>query len=77
MKRKLLLLGGIVALIAPIAFWLYISSLACAFATNATNCGPSLGAFWDQEFLQIAALPWAISLGCFWGVKKSDAGKQT
>ena len=63
--RILLLLTGIIALVAPVLFWGYLAGFKCAYNLSNSNCGISLNNFWDWEFLEISALPWAISLGCF------------
>ena len=49
-----------IALVGPILLWAYMVAMACAFVTNASGCGVDLSDFWDDEFLWIAVLPWAI-----------------
>ncbi len=63
MKFLLYLLAA-VAFIAPVLFWAYIAAMACAFVTNSNNstCGVELSDFWDEEFPQIAIVPWAFGM---------------
>ncbi len=63
MKILLYLLPA-VAFIGPILFWAYLSAMACACVTNSNNgsCGVELSDFWDEEFPQIAIVPWAFGL---------------
>ena len=63
MKILLYLLAAI-AFIGPILFWAYLSAMACAFVTNSNNgaCGVELSDFWDEEFLEVALVPWIIGV---------------
>lgn len=64
MKILLYILGAI-AFVGPLLFWGFISEMACGYNLSNSSCGASLGDFFDWEFLNIAALPWAIAAICF------------
>ncbi|WP_372570298.1 hypothetical protein [Ruegeria jejuensis] len=52
---------AVVLIAAPILFWGWLAAYGCAFS-NSPNCGVEFRDFWDDEFLMIAALPWAFGV---------------
>ena len=73
MRKVLIVLtyvSATIALIGPVLFWVYVSAMACAFVTNSNGCGVDLADFWDDEFISIAALPWALGVALIWMARR-------
>ena len=55
---------------APIAVWVYLVALGCAYQTSSAGCGIELSDFWDADFLYIACLPWLLAIVCVYVGRK-------
>jgi hypothetical protein len=68
--RIFLFILAIILLIAPIIFWAFVSSLACAFSSVPSGCDVTIDDYLDFEFLTYAIIPWGLSLICFYKAYK-------
>ena len=71
MLRILLYAAAVCLFAGPIAAWVYLVALGCAYQTGSSDCGFQLSDFWDSEFVVIAAVPWLLAGLClFFGLKR-------